>query len=96
MGYRPEKQRRRDWARWLAQHRERLLLTGVPEEVFSDEFRWVRLLEESGDDYLSDWHVEMLTVEETRELHRFVRGHYGDDDYRGLLRRLEDRLGIAQ
>lgn len=96
MGYRPDKQQRRDWARWLARHRERLLLTGVPEEVFSDDFRWIRLLEEGGDDHASGWCVEMMAAEDAQQLHSFVREHYGDADYRGLLRRLEERSRIAR
>ena len=96
MGYRPDKQQRREWARWLAQHRERLLLSGVPEEVFSDDFRWIRLLEEGGDDYASGWCVEMMRAEDAQRLHSFVREQYGDVDYGGLLRRLENEFGIAR
>ena len=50
MRFRQDKQRRRDWKEWLAEHRERLLLTGVPEEVFRDELRWENVLYEAGDD----------------------------------------------
>ncbi len=96
MGLGRTKQQRRDWKGWLSQHRERLLLTGVPEEVCSDEQRWHRLLEEGGGDYPSGWRLEMLTLDDARQFHGFIREHYGDPDYRGLLRRLEDRCGMAQ
>ena len=96
MDYRPDKQQRRDWARWLARHRERLLLTGVPEDVFSDPLRWENFLYEAGQDYPSGWHLWMLTDDEATYLHGFIAELYGDRQFRGLLRVLEDRFGIER
>ena len=93
MGYGRDKQQRRDWARWLERNRERLLLTGIPEEVFSDELRWHRLLEECGDDYPSGWNVEMISDAEAARLYRFLREHYPNADCRGLRQRLDTRRG---
>ena len=93
MGYRPDRQRRRDWKRWVAKHREALLLAGVPEEVFSDEQRWRRLLEDGGDDHRSGWNADMLCDAEAGRLYRFLREHYRNADCHGLRWRLDARPG---
>ncbi len=96
MAYRPDRQQRRDWTRWLARHRERLLLTGVPEEVYSDPQRWENFLYEAGEDFGSGWHPRMLKEDEAKHLHGFVVELYGESQFRGLLRVLKDRFGIAR
>ena len=96
MGYRPDKQARREWTRWLREHRDRLLSTGVPEEVFSDPIRWEKFLYEGGEDYELGWYPTMITVEEAKRLHRFIFELYGDVQFRVLLRCLEDLHGIER
>ncbi len=89
MGFRQDKQHRRDWKQWVSEHREELLRTGVPEEVFSDEVRWLRLLEKGGDDHQSGWNVDVISDAESSRLYRFLREHYRNSECQGLRWRMD-------
>jgi hypothetical protein len=76
------------WSLWLGHHRDALVQSGIPDFLYADERRWVRLLEEDGWDAETGWRVEMLTPKQAGRLQEFVIREYGPDSYRGLLRAL--------
>ena len=65
----------------------------MPQEIYQDELRWIRFLEE-GADYEKDWYPQYLKKDEAKTLHTFLVEQYGNEEYRGLLRELEAQYGI--
>lgn len=91
MGFRRDNSRHHEWKKWVADHSSGLLAAGIPDWILSDELRWIRFLEE-GCDYASGWWPEMLEPSKANELHAFIQREYGNEEYRGLLRQIEDYL----
>jgi len=78
---------------WLDRHRDALVRCGIPDFLYAEEQRWVRLLEEDGWDAETGWRVEMLAPHQAACLREFIVLEYGRDPYRGLLRALETVTG---
>lgn len=74
-------------------HQRVLMEAGVPEEIYRDEFRWIRFLEEAAD-YEMDWHPHCLSRDEAKVLHAFIVQEYGNEEHRGTLRLLEGEFDI--
>jgi hypothetical protein len=70
-----------------------LVRCGLPEFLYVEERRWVKLLEEDGWDAETGWRVEMLTPQQAGHLQEFVNRKHGPDSYRGLLRVLRTIKG---
>ena len=79
------------WKRWLAENRQELINSGVPEEIYKSEMRWLRLLQE-GVDYEKQWGPEMLRSDETKVLHALLEVNSGEFDVSALLSELEARF----
>jgi hypothetical protein len=90
MGYRRDSEGQRAWQVWLEQHRGTLLKCSLPEFVFSDGHRWFRFVEHDGRDQESGWSVTMLLPDQASALHDFLVSEYGSDEYRPLLRNLDE------
>jgi hypothetical protein len=93
MSFRRDGEAARSWAVWLDKHRDDLVDCGVPDFVYADRPRWLRLLEEDGWDPVTGWKVEMLPAHQAALLHSFIIREYGRDRYRGLIRALESVVG---
>jgi hypothetical protein len=79
------------WKRWLAENRQELINSGVPEEIYKNEMRWLCLLQE-GVDYEKQWGPEMLRSDETKVLHALLEVNSGEFDVSALLSELEARF----
>ncbi|MDA9256493.1 hypothetical protein N9P41_01045 [Pseudomonadales bacterium] len=79
------------WKRWLAENRQELINSGVPEEIYKNEMRWLRLLQE-GVDYEKQWGPEMLRSDETKVLHALLEVNSGEFYVSALLSELEARF----
>ena len=79
------------WKRWLAENRQELINSGVPEEIYKNEMRWLRLLQE-GVDYEKQCGPEMLRGDETKVLHALLEVNSGEFDVSRLLEDLEARF----
>ena len=79
------------WKRWLAENRQELINSGVPEQIYKNEMRWLRLLQE-GVDYEKQWAPEMLRSDETKVLHALLEVNSGEFDVSVLLSELEARF----
>jgi hypothetical protein len=90
MSYRRGSEGPRAWQEWLDQHRHTLNTCSLPEFVFSDKLTWLRFLEHGGWHPQPGWGVVMLSPNEARKLHEFIESQYGPDEYRSLLRNLEN------
>lgn len=90
MSFRRNSDRSLSWRRWIDLHRDQLTAAGVPTEIFSDELRWWRFVEEGGLDYVTGWRVEMLSPSQAEILHRLVTKEYERPDLVGILRSLDD------
>jgi hypothetical protein len=88
MSFGHDGQATRSWRSWLDKHRGELLKSGVPDFLYSERWRWIRLLEEDGWDPITGWKVEMLPADQAVFLHAFIVREYGRDRYRGLIRAL--------
>jgi hypothetical protein len=82
------------WRRWKTEHQDALLRCGLPDFILATGHQWFRFLEE-GYDIATGWNSSLLTTDRQRELYEFIRQQYGNDIYRGLLRDLENLLGIT-
>src|SRR5687768_1386232 len=72
MSFRRNSDRSLAWKRWVDLHRDELTAAGVPAEIFSDELRWWRFLEDGGLDWDTGWRVEMLSPQQAEILHRLI------------------------
>jgi hypothetical protein len=90
MTFRKDAGKREAWRKWVLDHREELIATGVPVETYSDERRWLWFLQEGGTDYLRGFDISQLSESDANALYRLIQKEYGNKSYRGLLRRLED------
>jgi len=79
------------WKRWLAENRQELINSGVPEKIYKNEMRWLRLLQE-GVDYEKQLGPEMLRSDETKVLHALLEVNSGEFDLSALLSELEARF----
>lgn len=79
------------WKRWVAENRHHLVNSGVPEEIYKNEMRWLRFLE-GGVDCEKQWGPEMLLVDEARVLHALLMVNSGEFNVGALLRALEARF----
>ncbi|MDA7723465.1 hypothetical protein N8862_03365 [Pseudomonadales bacterium] len=68
-----------------------MINSGVPEEIYKNEMRWLRLLQE-GVDYEKQWGPEMLRGDETKVLHALLEVNSGEFDVSVLLSELEARF----
>ena len=90
MGFRRESEDRRAWQKWVDQHRDILVRCSLPEFVFSDKMTWLRFLEHGGWHPQPGWAVGMLSQHQAGTLYDFIQSQYGTDEYRLLLRNLDD------
>jgi Protein of unknown function (DUF433) len=74
----------------IDRHRDDLVRCSLPEFVFSDKLTWFRFLEHGGWHPQPHWTVGMLSPNHAAALNDFIRSEYGPDEYRHLLRNLED------
>ena len=91
MSFKHDGKKSHQWHNWVDAHRRELVASGVPHVVLDTELRWIRFLEEECD-YEAGWFPNMLTPSEARALHSFIQREYGDQQYRGFLRQLENIL----
>lgn len=76
------------WKRWVAENRQELINSGVPEDIYRNQARWLRFLAE-GIDYEKQWSLEMLRVEEAKVLHALLEANREEFDVSSLLHELE-------
>jgi hypothetical protein len=88
MTFRNDSADREGWRDWTREHRDELISTGVPIEIYSDRIRWIRFLEE-GADYQKGFFTSQLNRVDAAALFQLIRREYGNESYRGLLRQLE-------
>jgi hypothetical protein len=92
MGYRRDSDTQRAWHKWVDQHRDKFVMSSLPEFVFSDKMTWFRFLEHGGWHPQPYWSVGMLSPHHAAALHDFIQSQYGPDEYRYLLQNLEEVL----
>ena len=90
MSYRRDNEGQRAWQAWVHQHREALLQCSLPEFIFSDEPRWLRFVGHHGWDQESGWNITMLSPDQSSALYDLLTSEYGSDEYRHLLRTLDE------
>jgi hypothetical protein len=94
MSFRNDGKKSHRWHRWKRERQDALLHCGLPDFILETEHQWFRFLEE-GYDIATGWDSSLLTNDRQRALYDFIRQQYGNDTYRGLLRDLENLLGIT-
>jgi hypothetical protein len=77
------------WSLWLDRNRDTLVRCGIPDFLYFEEERWVRLLEECGWDAETGWKVSMLAPDQAARLIQLVIREHGRNGYRCLLRELD-------
>jgi hypothetical protein len=92
------RRKRDEWDEFLKHHGAELRACGVPDEVTRDRGRCRRFLEHGFDQDgwwllrpCTPWSVEMLTPEQATQFADFIVRHFGEEQYRGLLRELRQR-----
>ena len=90
MGFRRDSEDERAWQKWVDQHRETLVTCCMPDFILSDRLTWLRFLENGGWHHQPRWGVWMLSPHQAETLHEFVERQYGAEEYRPLLRNLDD------
>ena len=98
MAYRRDGKPEHDWDRWLADNREALLASGVPEEIYSDRLRFTHAVYHE-QDWDCGWHVGLLTPAEAGMLHRLLVEQRGALDFigvDGMIRSLEAQFGLPR
>ena len=90
MSYRRDSEGERQWQQWVARHRESLLKCCLPAFVFSDRLTWLRFLEHGGWHPQPRWGVWMLSPNQAAMLREFIESQYGSDEYRSLMKNLEE------
>lgn len=76
------------WKRWVAEHRQELINSGVPQDIYRDQARWLRFLAEGGD-CEKQWSLEMLRVGEAKVLHTLLESNREEFDVSSLLHELQ-------
>jgi len=92
MSFRRNTNRSLSWKRWVDLHRDQLTAAGVPPEIFSDELRWWRFLEEGGLDWDTKWRVAMLSPQQADALHRLIAKELDRPDLASYLRALDEAM----
>jgi|TARA_B110000971_G_C19999780_1_gene496210 hypothetical protein len=82
------------WKRWVAENRQELINSGVPEEIYKNQMRWSLLLQE-GFDYEKSWGPEMLCLDEARVLHALLLANSEEFDVIALSQDLEAKFSSA-
>jgi hypothetical protein len=90
MRYRRDSQGQRQWQEWVAEHKEALGECSLPQFVFSERLTWLRFLEHGGWHPQPRWSIRMLSPHQAKIFYDFIVSEYGTDQYRPLLRNLED------
>jgi hypothetical protein len=90
MSFRRDSENLRAWHRWVTRHQDTLIRCRLPDFLYSDRLRWFRFLEHGGWDHESSWGIRMLSPLEAAVLSDFVVSEYSSEDYRLLLRNLDD------
>lgn len=90
MSFRRNSERPLAWKRWVDLHRGGLTAAGVPAEIFSDELRWWRFLEEGGLDWDTGWRVEMISPQQAAILHQLITTEFQRSDLACCLRSLTE------
>lgn len=80
------------WKRWVAENRRDLINSGVPEEIYRNQMRWLRFLEK-GVDYEKQWRAKTLRVDEAKVLLALLRVNSDEFNVSALLSDLEMRFG---
>jgi len=92
MAFRRDGDKSHEWKRWLAQHRQTLIRTGIPDSILRDERYWLVFLESGGWDAESGFDVDALTLDQARELHDFLVAQYGTGTSGGCIQVLARRI----
>ncbi len=98
MAYRRDGKPEHDWDRWLAENREALLASGVPEYIYRDRLRFTRVVYHEHD-WDCGWHVGLLTPTEAGVLHRLLVEQRELLDFigvDGMIRSLETQFGLPR
>jgi hypothetical protein len=92
--------RRDEWDEFLKRHGAELRACGVPDDVTRDKMRFLRFLDHGFDNDgwwahrpSTPWSINMLAPEQADRLASFITRHFGDDQYRDILRELRRRNG---
>lgn len=96
MSYRRNSEGQREWRNWLDQNRDTLIKCGLPEFVLSDRLTWLRFLESGGWHHQPRWGVGMLSSQQTAMLRQFIEGEFGSEEYRSLLKNLDDLRNVPR
>jgi hypothetical protein len=96
------RRKRDEWDEFLKRHGAELRECGVPGEVTRDRMRFLRFLDHRFDQDgwfesrpCTPWSIDMLTAEQATRLADFIAHHFGEEQYRDLLRELRQRAGAA-
>lgn len=96
------RRKRDEWDEFLKRHGAELRACGVPDAVTGDRGRFRRFLEHGFDQdgwFLSrpctPWSVDLITPEQAARLADFIARHFGEEQYRTLLRELRQRADQA-
>jgi len=92
MAFRQDGDKSHEWKRWLKQHRQTLICTGIPDSILRDERYWLVFLESGGWDAESGFDVDDLTQDQARELDAFLVAQYGADLSGGCIAALAQRI----
>lgn len=92
MSFRNDGSQACEWKRWLARHRAALIRAGIPDLILRDERHWIVFLESGGWDAESGFDVDLLSLDQARELHGFLSTEYGTDLSGGCIQKLERRF----
>jgi hypothetical protein len=92
------RRQRDEWDEFLKRHGAELRACGLPDEVTRDRGRFLRFLDHCFDQdgwYESrpctPWSIDVLTPEQATRLADFIARHFGEEQYRDLLRELRRR-----
>ena len=83
------------WSRWLLSRREKLIETGVPDDILKSQLRWISLLEEGADHQLG-WDVSMLSGAQAKVLKELVEREFESPAHIGTLRYLSEVIERAE
>ena len=92
MAFRHDGKKTQEWKQWLARNGAALVRAGIPDWLLRDKLRWLGFLEHSGWDAESGFKVDMLTLDQARELHGFLIREYGASLSGGCIEILERRI----
>jgi hypothetical protein len=90
MSFRRNSDRSIAWRQWINLRRDEFTTAGVPTEIFSDELRWWRFVENGGLDWETGWRVELLFARQADALYQLVEREFHRPGLNSCLRVLDE------